>query len=673
MIAATFDAQSVLILNEAPDWVERPRMTVEGITQYEESLSGRESRRGYSQVLRTKLSFRVTLDQSASIPFAAALRTYQAQPVIVPVWPTVSTWAARDDSDFIGLRLVYKEDWSQCEVFYTTEPTWPADTDKVVFVIWSRLEQRELTWHNATTATFGVVATETGKREHGFRTANLDVQSGPAIAGSTGYLWTQRIDGAVFSEKFSLNLIREQIGFGRSPIETLYPQENARESTASCVLSSLSSFSQALYFASLHIAGQSFWMPALRSSFLLASDVSSGSTAVTATTTPGVEAGDYLWFIDPSQTSTNRCRQVSSVSGTTVNLSASVGPLTASQTVCAPLSLVRFEKPRLEFEWVNASVATLQVAYVEVPPEYTIPADETANVTIGALPVRAYLYEFLQTIGGTTVLTKSTSHEYLLISSGSWVTRKIDHGPIRQSLNIDRDEVEIRSEIIAGDPLLALTTGRAESPVRVVIRQCDVSGISVSNVSVVFTGEITSCSVRGSRITAKAVSAGTVFDRLYPRFRMQVGCNHALFSTGCGLTKSDWKFTGTIASPLTPGYPFAINLTSLTRVTGTMPTITAGWFGGGWVEFGTGSSMVTRAILTNTAASGGALQLSLARDPYPFPSVGGTVALYPGCDGAFATCSAKFVNQLNFGGHPFMPPSNPSLVKVSKNIGGSKK
>lgn len=673
MISSTFDGQSVLILNDPPDWVERPRHSVEGVTQYEESLTGREARRGYSQLLRSKVSFRVTLDPSAAIPFAALLRTYQAQPVICPVWQTVSTWADKDDSSFVGLRMVYKEDWSQAEVFYNVEPTWPDAGDKLVHVMWGRLDQRELTWVNAAVAFFPVAFVETGPRDYAFRSIEMSLAAGPAISGSTGYLLNQRFDAGQFREKFSVNLIQEQIGFTRDPLLTLYPQTNARESAIGCLVSSANDFATALYFASLHFTGQSFWAPSLRSAFVLASDVSAGSSSITATAAPGVSAGDYVWFIDPSQTSFNRTRKVSSVSGATVNLTSTVGPLTASQTVCAPLSLARLDKPRLEFEWLNATTAVYSVAYVEVPPEYATPSDETANATIGKLPVRGYLYEFLQTIGGVTVSTKSTSHEYLLISSGSWASRKIDHGVLRQSLNIDRDEVEIRSEIIAGDPLLALATGRSESPVRVVIRKCDIDGISVSNVSVVFTGEVVSCSIRGSKITAKAVSAGTVFDRLYPRFRMQVGCNHALFSTGCALSKANWKFTATIASPLTPGYPFAINLSSLARVIGSVPTISAGWFAGGWIEFGTGSSTVTRAILTNTAPVSSALQVTLARDPYPFPSVGGSVALYPGCDGSFDTCKAKFSNGDNFGGHPFMPPSNPSLVKMSKNISGSKK
>ena len=244
---------------------------------------------------------------------------------------------------------------------------------------------------------------------------------------------------------------------------------------------------------------------------------------------------------------------------------------------------------------------------------------------------------------------------------------------VKQSLFLDRDEIEIRSEIVAGDPLVKLATVQAEAPVRLTIKSVDVSGSSGSNDTVLFTGDIIGLSVRGSKLTAKAVSAGTVFDRIYPRFRMQVGCNHALFSTGCGLSSAAWQFTATLSNPGSIGYPFTFDLTSLARTIGTVPTITAGWFAGGWVEFQSGASLSRRAIIDNTAAVSGALTITLARDPTPFPPPFSAVKLFPGCDGAKATCIDKFANYANFGGHPFLPATNPSLVKVSQNVGGGKK
>jgi hypothetical protein len=223
------------------------------------------------------------------------------------------------------------------------------------------------------------------------------------------------------------------------------------------------------------------------------------------------------------------------------------------------------------------SVAQGAVSVVELPPEYSPAADETLGTTIGLLTTRGYIYELSQTIGVTTTTTRLTSYEAnLTVSGNTYTARKMDHGTVKQSLFLDRDEIEIRSEVIAGDPLVKLATVQAEAPVRLTIKSVDVSGATGSNDTVLFTGDIIGLAVRGSRLTAKAVSAGTVFDRIYPRFRMQVGCNHALFSPGCGLASAAWQFTATLSNPGTVGYPFTFDLTGLAQTIGTVPTITAG-------------------------------------------------------------------------------------------------
>jgi uncharacterized phage protein (TIGR02218 family) len=342
--------------------------------------------------------------------------------------------------------------------------------------------------------------------------------------------------------------------------------------------------------------------------------------------------------------------------------------------VVATLVLARFEKPRLGLEFIMGSLAQGAVSVVELPPEYSPAGDETLGTTIGLLTTRGYIYELAQTIGVTTTTTRLTSYEADLTASGNTYTaRRMDHGMVKQSLFLDRDEIEIRSEIVAGDPLVKLATVQAEAPVRLTIKSVDVSGSNGSNDTVLFTGDIIGLSVRGSKLTAKAVSAGTVFDRIYPRFRMQIGCNHALFSTGCGLSSAAWQFTATLSNPGTVGYPFTFDLTSLARTIGSVPTITAGWFSGGWVEFQSGANLSRRAIIDNTAPVSGALTITLARDPSPFPPSASAVKLFPGCDGSKATCIDKFANYANFGGHPFLPATNPSLVKVSQNVGGGKK
>lgn len=210
----------------------------------------------------------------------------------------------------------------------------------------------------------------------------------------------------------------------------------------------------------------------------------------------------------------------------------------------------------------------------------------------------------------------------------------------------------------------------------------DVPEYIVTSDSVLFRGEIVRASIRGKVITARCQTGGAIFDRQIPRFRMQTGCNHTLFDTGCGLAKADWKFTATVADPGTPGFPFTFDLSGLARVSGAAPTFTDQWFAGGWIEFGSGTSWCRRPILRSTTVTAGALTVTLGADPLEFPEAGDAVVLYPGCDGRWETCGAyhatnnpagRFNNRVNFGGHPFMPIANPSLVKVSESVGGGKK
>jgi len=186
---------------------------------------------------------------------------------------------------------------------------------------------------------------------------------------------------------------------------------------------------------------------------------------------------------------------------------------------------------------------------------------------------------------------------------------------------------------------------------------------------VLFTGEAVSASVRGSVASVACVPGGTVLDRRLPGMRVQAGCNHALFSVGCGLLRSDWTFTATVLTPGTPGWPYAFELQALARVTGAAPTYTADWFAGGWLEI----SGQRLPILRSTLPASGVFTVTLGGDPSPFPVIGQPVTLFPGCDLRSGTCSAKFGNFLNFGGHPFVPLANPSLVKLSSGLAGGKK
>ena len=500
----------------------------------------------------------------------------------------------------------------------------------------------------------------------------FETQSGGILGEfATPKIFSLPIDWREFGQAFTAKVVRERIGFGREQFEKIYTQANASEAELRAISRSQAEIGQMLRFFQTQGVGGAFWVPVWRSAATLAANITAASVTFTVESNAGLRVGDWVAFVQPSGIVARA--KVTAIAGTTITVSQAPGALAKAETLVVPLVLARMQKPRLQIDWSNSEVAEARFLVSEVPPEYFPDSGQTISKDLGLLLTRGYLYEFTQTIGGVTTTTRLTSYEKALTVLGqSYTAWKIDHGSIKQSLFLDRDEIEIRSDVIAGDPLVKIATNQSEAPLRLVIKSVDVIGSVGTDSQVLFAGDVVSVSVKGSRVSAKAVSAGTVFDRQYPRFRMQVGCNHQLFSAGCTLLTSNWRFTGTITNPGTPGFPFTFAIGSLAK-TGGLPTVGAGYFSGGWMEIGSGASLVRRAIIDNTAEVSGALTVTLSRDPSPFPSAGTAIALYPGCNGAFATCSSKFSNALNFGGHPFLPTSNPSMFRVSKNIGGGKK
>jgi hypothetical protein len=195
----------------------------------------------------------------------------------------------------------------------------------------------------------------------------------------------------------------------------------------------------------------------------------------------------------------------------------------------------------------------------------------------------------------------------------------------------------------------------------------------VGNLKTFFAGELTKTSIDGKRLRITAISGGMFFDRKVPRFYLQAGCNHAVFSPGCGLVAADWKHEATITNPGTEGYPYEFVIGGLTRPAGGAVVGAVNAYAGGWAEIGYPGGLQLRAILASTAMSaGGEITLKFSSDPSPYPVAGLPITIYPGCDGRSVTCKS-FGNFGNFGGHPFVPRGNPSLFKLSSDVGGGGK
>ena len=87
-----------------------------------------------------------------------------------------------------------------------------------------------------------------------------------------------------------------------------------------------------------------------------------------------------------------------------------------------------------------------------------------------------------------------------------------------------------------------------------------------------------------------------------------------------------------------------------------------------------GGAQQVRMIGDSTVVVAGQLTLYLSTPLMTAPSVGDVVNLFPGYDGQAATALNKFANyQQKFGGFPFMPVGNPTVLRITQPTGGGKK
>lgn len=131
------------------------------------------------------------------------------------------------------------------------------------------------------------------------------------------------------------------------------------------------------------------------------------------------------------------------------------------------------------------------------------------------------------------------------------------------------------------------------------------------------------------------------------RLRYQYQCPHALYGQRCGVNRDAWKELHTLTS-------FSGVQLQVAGVVGKPDN----YFAGGYVTWVNQASLniEKRMIRASVGASG---QLTLSTAPIGL-SAGQIVTLYPGCDHTLGTGGcARFDNEENFGGTPFIPSKNP--------------
>ena len=164
-------------------------------------------------------------------------------------------------------------------------------------------------------------------------------------------------------------------------------------------------------------------------------------------------------------------------------------------------------------------------------------------------------------------------------------------------------------------------------------------------------GPVNNIQVTNGRAQIRSYSKlGAALGQDFPNVYYQSPCNHTVFDAHCKMVYAD--HSSVVATTL-------INGRTLTFAA--VPDLVAGKLLGGEVKLASGERRMVTAetattVTVNFAFSSNALTL------------GDEVTLAKGCDLAYlGDCKTSFMNQINFGGYPFIPSDNPFTTGIDPN------
>lgn len=666
MTSASLDSESRWAILWQPDGRQMSlRVSVE--SDRVRGLTGREARRVLGSTLRLGLDYSVTV--SAEV-YAASRENMDSslgeRPIQVPLWPgefypaeslTLSTrwFALGTPSDTGALPSVT---WS------TTTPA-PSGVQVAIPTMrgyltqppeWELIDPR---WVQAS-----IRFDEAGPATEALTLASASWGTGPTVAGVTTYVfpkawldftsdWSPGPAGVVVE-------YNQRLGLGRDRSRAVYPQLAARAPEHSLTFDRIAELGRFLRWIQDHGGSvKPFWLPVWSEELHLAADTSSGSANITVTNAALLGSHRRIVLVAPDGTWVPR--SVSSIAGNVLTLDSTPGTLTAAGTMILTLALVRFASDQFTIDCTRMPRwARTTVKFEEVREEVTTPAGETAGTTIGQQTALAYLYEF-------TAGAESWSYTSRDADVSTYTAAQIEHGEIADSGLWDASKVSIRTGIWATNPLVRVIAGTLWERLECVIKEADPT--NVPGARVIFRGFVRAVQRRSGSIQADVDSLSALFSRKVPRTLMQNRDNFALGEIGNDLSLAAWTFTASATAQTAE----VVTLNSFTWPGGALPTMAAEYFALGYAVR-PAPNYARIPILSSTARTAGALQITLAYAPSPAVTTTETEwKLVPGYDGTFTTSEAKFANGDHFGGFPFIPAAAPNLIAIKRNTGNSGK
>ena len=687
MIPVTFNGAPAYLLHHEPDWRARVSLKAAVPTNLRRSLTGREARRPLAAAPRCSLSWTALLDRAGLTALRNALQDLGEQPILCPAWPFAT--APESAGAVTGALVVgWMEGWTDYEFGATLTDL--EEWDYVAPLLVGRLEQFPPPANvSPLYAEVPFDFVEDASALYALTPAAVAWANGPALGDATTppvFPFPLTWNAPIASGGAETEIERQPLGKSRATAATWYPQSPERLLAADLLLTSGGDIATLLR-----------WLLDQRGS-AGAGYVTEAATFATLRAAAPAGQAELQPDVDADAWGENRLAELSHGEARALVRAATVDYQSATLTEALARAwpagaalrlalLARLAKDELQLEFTTPDVATCRLAWRELPAEYTPATGETRGTTLGALPAKAWLYTVTLDWNGATETHRWTSYERDLTASGqAYYARPCEHGELRQSLALDRDEITLKLRWWAGCPFRQFLPNALDAKVTLAIHEADVAGDTASNLVQWFGGEITGLSADGPMLTLSAAGANALFDRKVPRLLLQTTCNHALFDAGCGLSRAAWEFTADVVS----ASGATLVLENFAR-TGDLPDGFgfAHWFALGYVEATIDGRPVRRIIFDSTALAAGRITLTLASAFETAPEVSASVKLWPGCDGRKQTCDeynvmlypeevlnteGKFANYARFGGFPYIPTTSPQFqpLKTSASIGGKK-
>jgi hypothetical protein len=322
-------------------------------------------------------------------------------------------------------------------------------------------------------------------------------------------------------------------------------------------------------------------------------------------------------------------------------------------TIVAFLHFVKLDGSSFEWEYLTDDLAQSTIRFIECPENYSGEYERFHPI---------YFYRFLQGADAhyLTSYAKDLAVDSEIDSSTvniPWISQNMTHSEIRKSKDFLDEGLTIT--LFTDDPDHFLRNFvKAPAPIRT-----EVSLYLKNNVpdyidlnSPFYRAEIESVRfLPQGKIEVKLSSVLRANEWQIPRVLIARTCNWMLFEPNtCRVDEAAFQASATIDS-----------VNGFEIQSGDFGSFADGYFALGKVRFGDEIRLIRKH-------QGSTLTLNL---PFSADPTGQSVTTSPGCDKQLGTCSAKFSNQIHFGGFPAIPTKNPQLKTkaVPKPSGGGKK